>query len=127
MLYQICKTDLEFRESYLKQDKMKKKIIFFSIMLIILISMANIEAVSKHSNLSLLFTPIETLGQIDLPEANITCSSTNTFYGKCKTLEPYFCLNGAMAARCGFTGDQSHYCSAILVIICTLFPMETHP
>lgn len=104
---------------------MKKKIIILSILLVVLINFMNIEVVSQHSNLSSLFTPIETLGQVDLPEATITCSSGA--YGRCKVLEPFFCANGAMASHCRFTGDQSHNCSGLLVILCTLFPMETHP
>ena len=98
---------------------MKKKLITLSIILTVFISFLNSEAGLKYPKLSSLFASIETLGQVELDGANITCSPYSLFYGKCKVLEPYFC--------CRFTGDQSHYCSAILVIICTIFPLEPHP
>lgn len=106
---------------------MKKKLIILSVILITFISFLNSEAGLKHSKLSSLFSSIETLGQVELDEVTVTCSPYSLFYGKCKVLEPFFCADGAMAARCRFTGDQSHYCSAILVTICTLFPLEPHP
>ena len=96
---------------------MKKKLITLSIILTVFISFLNSEAGLKYPELSSLFASIEILGQVELDEANITCSPYSLFYGKCKVLEPY----------CRFTGDQSHYCSAILVIICTIFPLEPHP
>lgn len=105
----------------------EKKLITLSIILTVFISFLNSEAGLKYPKLSSLFASIETLSQMELDEANITCSPYSLFYGKCKVLEPYFCADGAMAARCRFTGDQSHYCSAILVIICTIFPLEPHP
>lgn len=61
------------------------------------------------------------------PEGDFTITCDGGWYGKCQLLRQYFCNNGNIAAHCEKTGDPDHYCSALMMIACTLVGWDAHP
>lgn len=83
-----------------------------------------------ESNKQVQLVDVSSLANIESlanPEGDFVITCSGGWYGKCQVLRQFFCNNGNIAAQCVKTGDPDNYCSALLMIACTLIGWDAHP
>lgn len=106
---------------------MKRNGLIVSIIVVCLVSyLGFLKAGAKMYNVSSI-TSLVNVESLANPEDEFEISCSGGAYGDCQLFELYFCANGNQAAHCYKTGNPKDYCSAIMVIICTIGGISPHP